>query len=140
LLKFGEGREVVGREDLPLYDREIDFDLIKATGVDRSVDQDRVGPFGAEAVDGLLAPMSGAVVHYPEHAASGLVGLLVHVFTDETLYWSHPILDFAAAEDLGAMNVPSRQVGPGTFAKVLMLNPDGAVWTGGNVGCFRRRA
>jgi hypothetical protein len=63
-------------------------------------------------------------------AASGLVGLLVHDFTDETLYRSHPILNFAAPEDLGAMNVPSRQVGPGTFAKVLMLNPGGAVWTG----------
>ena len=25
---------------------------------------------------------------------------------------SHPVLDFAASEDLGAMNVPSSQVGP----------------------------
>jgi len=130
LLQFGERREVVGREDLPLYDREIDFDLIQPAGVDGSVDEDRVGPFGAKAVDGLLATMSRAVVHDPEDAVSGLVGLLLHHFTDETLYRSHPILDFAASEELGAMNVPSRQVGPGTFAKVLMLNPDGAVGTG----------
>ena len=94
------------------------------------MDEDGVGPFGAEAVDGLLAAMSGAVVHDPEDAASGLVGRLVHDFTDETLYWSHPVLDVAAPEELGAMNVPSRQVGPGTLAKVLMLSPDGAVWTG----------
>jgi len=94
------------------------------------VDEDRVGPFGAEAVDSFLAAMSGAVVHDPEGAASGLVGLLVHDFTYETPYWGHPILDFAAPEDFGAMNVPSGQVGPGTFAKVLMLNPDGVVWTG----------
>ena len=67
------------------------------------------------------------VVHDPEDAASGLVGLLVHDFTDEPLCGSHAILDFAASEDLGAMHVPSRQVGPGTFAKVLMLNPDGAI-------------
>ena len=127
LFKFGQRREVVGREDLPLHDREIDFDLIEPTGVDRSVDEDRVGPFGAEAVDSFLATMSGAVVHNPEDAASGFVGLLAHDFTDETLDRSHPVLDFAAAEDLGAMNVPSRQVGPGTFAKVLMLDPDGAV-------------
>ena len=49
---------------------------------------------------------------------------MVHDFTDETLYWSHPILDFAAPEDLGAMDVLGSQVGPGTFAKVLILNPD----------------
>src|SRR6266496_2743601 len=94
------------------------------------MDEHRVGPFGAEAVDRLLAAMSGAVVHYPEDAASRLIGLLVDDFTDETLYWSHPILDFTAPEDLGAMNVPSRQVSPGTLAKVLVLNPDWAVWTG----------
>src|SRR5260370_181709 len=100
LVKFGERGEVVGREDLSLYDGEIDFDLIKPTGVDGSVDEDRVGPFGAEAVDSFLATMSGAVVHNPEDVASGLVGLLVHDFTDETLYWSHPILDFPAPADL----------------------------------------
>jgi len=91
------------------------------------VDEDRVGPFGAEAADSFLATMSGAVVHDPEDAASGLVGLLVHDFTDETLYWSHPIFDFAAPEDLGAMDVPGSEVGPGTFAKVLMLDPHGTV-------------
>ena len=74
--------------------------------------------------------MSRAVVHDPEDAASGLVGLLIHDFTDEALCGSHSILDFAASENLGAMNVPSSEVGPGTFAKVLMLNPDRAVWTG----------
>jgi hypothetical protein len=69
--------------------------LAAPTGVDGSVDEDRVGPFGAEAVDSFLATMSGAVVHNPGDVASGLVGLLVHDFTDETLYWSHPILDRA---------------------------------------------
>ena len=59
-----------------------------------------------------------------------IVGLLVHDFTDETFYWGYPVLDFAAAEDLGAMHVPCSQVGPGTFAKVLMLDPDGAIWSG----------
>jgi hypothetical protein len=98
--------------------------------VDWSVDEDRVGPFGAKAVDSFLATMCGAVVHDPEDAASGLVGLLAHDVADESLYWSHPILDFATPEDLGAMDVPGSQVGPGTFAKVLMLNPDRASWTG----------
>src|ERR1022692_3399351 len=74
--------------------------------------------------------MSGAVVHDPEDAASGLVGLLVHDFIDETPYRRHPVLDFAAAEDLGAVNIPGSQVGPGTFAKVLMLDCGGTVRRG----------
>ena len=61
LLHLREGAEVIGSEHLALDDREIDFDLIKPTGVDGSVDEDRVGPFGAEAVDSFLATMSGAV-------------------------------------------------------------------------------
>src|SRR5437763_17068864 len=73
--------------------------------------------------------MGGAVVHNPEDAASGLVGFLAHDVVDESLYGSHPILDFATPEDLGAMDVPGSQVGPGAFAKVLMLNPDRAGWT-----------
>src|ERR1700691_3743477 len=85
LFQFGQRSEVVGRENLSLYDGEIDFDLIKPAGVDGSVDEDRVGPFGAVAVDSLLSPMSGAVIHDPEDAASGLVRLLAHYFTDEAL-------------------------------------------------------
>jgi len=98
--------------------------------VDRSVNEDRVGPFGPEAVDSFLATMSGAVVHNPEDPASGRVGLLVHDFTDEALYRSHPVLDLTAAEDFGAVNVPGSQIGPGAFAKVLVLDLRGAVRRG----------
>ena len=94
------------------------------------MDEDRVGPFGAVAIDSFLATMSGAVVHDPEDAASRLVGLLAHDFTDETLYRSHPVLDLAVAEEPGAMNVPSSQIGPGTSAKVFMLDSGGAVRSG----------
>jgi len=47
LFEFGQRREIVGREDLPLHDGEIHFDVIEPTGVDRSVDQDGIGPFVA---------------------------------------------------------------------------------------------
>jgi hypothetical protein len=62
LFEFGQRREIVGREDLPLHDREIDFDLIEPTGVDRSVDEDGIGPLVAQTVGGFLAAMSGGVV------------------------------------------------------------------------------
>ena len=43
LLQFGERREVVGREDLSLNDREIDFDLVEPAGVDLCMNADEVG-------------------------------------------------------------------------------------------------
>ena len=48
VLERGEAREVVGREELALDDGEIDLDLVEPAGVDRGVDEDEVGPFGAE--------------------------------------------------------------------------------------------
>lgn len=130
LFEFGQRREVVRREYFPLYDGEIDLDLVEPTGVDRSVDKDRVGPFGAEAFDRLLAAVSGTVVHDPEDAASGPVGLLGHDFSDEAFHRSNPVFDFAAAENLGAVDVPSGQISPGTFAKVLVLDSGRAVRSG----------
>ncbi len=130
LFEFGQRREVIRREYFSLHDREVNLDLVEPTGVDRGVDEDRVGPFIAEAVDRLLTPVRGTVVHDPEDAASGPVGLLRHDFSDETFDRCNPVFDFAAAEDLGAMDIPSSQLGPSAFTKVLVLDPGGAVRSG----------
>src|SRR5207244_8015231 len=125
LLQFGQRREIVGCEDFSLNDREIDFDLIEPTGVDWSVDEDCVGPLVAKALDSFLAAMSGAVVHDPKDAASGLVGLLSHDFADEPIHRSNPALDFAATENLRPRDIPSRQVAPGPSATVLVASAHG---------------
>ena len=130
LLQFGQGGEIVGREDLALNDGEVDFDLVEPTGVDRSVDENGIGPFVPQTLGSFLAPMSGAVVHDPEDTTSGFVGFLAHDLADEAIHRSNPVLDFAAAKDFGAMDVPSRQVGPGAFTKVFVLDPDGAIRSG----------
>jgi hypothetical protein len=44
-LEFLQRREIVGRENLSLNDREIDFDLVEPTGVNRCMNEDYVGPF-----------------------------------------------------------------------------------------------
>src|ERR1051325_10518518 len=103
----------------------------------RSVDEDGVGPWGSESVDGLLAPMDGAVVHDPEDATCGFVGFLAHDLANEAIDRRNAILEFAATEDFGAMDVPSRQVNPGTPAKVLVFNPRGAVRGGRQSRLFR---
>lgn len=65
----GKVRKVVGGKDLPLDDREIDFDLIDPTGVHRGMDQQQARTFFLQALDRPLAAMSGAVVDDPEDAA-----------------------------------------------------------------------
>jgi len=55
LLEFGEGGEVIGREDLTLDDGEIDLNLVEPAGVDRGMDQHDRGPRRAQAV-GSFSP------------------------------------------------------------------------------------
>ena len=90
------------------------------------------GPLVAQALDGFLASMSGAVVHDPKDTASGFVGFLAHDFGDQPIHRGDAALDFAAAKDLGAMDIPGCQVGPGSFTEVLMLNARRTV------GCWRQ--
>jgi hypothetical protein len=106
LFEFGQRREIVGRENLSLNNGEIDFDLIEPTGVDRRVDEDGIGPVVTQSVGSFLASVNGAVVHDPKDPSGGLVWLLAHDLGDEPIYGSDSAFHFAAAEDLGAMDIP----------------------------------
>ena len=140
LFEIGQGSEIIRGEDLSLNDREVNLNLIEPTGVVRDVDEDGVGPLGTEAVGGFLTPMSGAVVHDPEDATCGLVGLLAHDLVDEAIHRRNAILQLAATEDLGAMDVPSRQVDEAPPRKYLCSTLVGRFGAGGKVGCFERLA
>ena len=126
LLEFGQRREVVRGKDFSLNDGEVDLDLVEPTGVDRGVDKNGVGPYGAEMIGGFLPTMSGTIVHNPEDPMGSFVGRLAHHLINEPIHRSNAVLYFAAAEDLGAMHVPRCQVGPSAFAKVLVLDSHGA--------------
>src|SRR6516225_326718 len=113
------------------------------------MDKSYIGPLGAQAIDGLLTPMSGTVVHNQEDAMCGLVGLLAHDLTDEAINRGNPALGFASAEDLSSMDVPSSKVSPGALTKILVLDSNRTVgsqrqgWlfaaAGLNAGLFIRR-
>ena len=133
LFEIGQRGEIIRREDFSLDNREIDFNLIEPTGVNRRVDEDYIRPFIAQTLDGFLTSMSGTVVHDPKDTASGFIGLQAHDFADESVDRSDAALDLAATEDLGAMNIPGCQVGPGAFAEVLVFDARRAV------GCRRQR-
>ena len=137
LLEIRQGSEVIRGEDLSLNDRKVNLNLIEPTRVGWSVDEDGVRPLGAETVGSFLTPMSGAVVHDPEAAPCGLVGLLAHDFADEAIHRRDAILELASTEDLGAMDVPSGQVDPGTPSKVFVFNPRWTIRGGRQSRLFR---
>ena len=93
--------------------------------------------------------MSGTIIHNPEDPLGGLVGRLAHDLSNKAIHGSNAVLDFAAAEGLGAMHIPRCQVGPSAFAKVLVLDSHGArgsrrqsrlfAASGLNTGLFIRR-
>lgn len=93
--------------------------------MDRSVDEDDVGPLGAKAVGGFLPPVSGAVVHNPEDAAGGFIGLLAHDFAHPATHRRNAVFGFTTSEDLGAMDIPRSQVDPGAPAKILAFHAGG---------------
>lgn len=115
-----------------LNDREIDFDLVEPTGVDRSMNEERIGPLIAQASGSLLTSMSRAVVHNPKDTAGRFVRLLAHDFADEAIHRSDSAFAFTAAEDSCPMDIPSCQISPGAFAKVLVFD------TRGTVGSWRQ--
>ena len=123
LLERFKGREVVGREDLPLQDGEVDFDLIEPTGVDGTMNGDDAGIFFDEAFHAGGAAMRGSVVHDPEHAPGLAVGRPGHHLSDQAIEGNDPCLSLTPAEDLCPMNIERRDVRPGAAPPVFVFDP-----------------
>jgi hypothetical protein len=66
--KVGPGGRVAQCEEFALDDGKVDFDLVEPTGVDRRMDQNDMGPLGAEPVGRWLTAMGGTIVSDQEHA------------------------------------------------------------------------
>jgi len=98
--------------------------------VDGGVHENHVGPLRAEAVDRPLAAMGGAVVHDPENAPCGLVGLSAHDFPHQAIDRSNAGFLSAAAEHLGPMHIPRSQIGPCAFPEVFVFDSGATTWCG----------
>ena len=136
LLEIGEAGAVIGSEDLALNNGEVDLNLVEPTGVNRSVDEYSVPPLGAQPVNSFLATMSGAVIHNPKDATSGLVGFLAHDFTDQAIGGGNSVLDGTTSKELGTMHIPGGKVGPRTLTKLLVLHAHRPVGSRGQSWLF----
>ena len=85
-----------------------------------------IGPAGSNALDCLLTAMSRAVIHDPKNTLGGFVGFAAHHLRDEAIGGSHATLLFTVSEELGAMDVSSRPIGPCAFPEILVLDRHGS--------------
>jgi len=127
LLKAGE---VIGGQDFPLDDREVDLNLVEPTRVNRRVDHHRVGPPTPKSIETGLASMGGPIVHDPEDPAGPTIGLARHHFFDQALEGRDSGFGLTATKHLRPVNIPGGEIGPSPFPLVLMLDPDRSTWSG----------
>jgi hypothetical protein len=103
--------EVIWSDDLALNHREVNLDLVEPGSVSRKVDEAQVGPFSLKALHRSLTPMRRAVVHDPEHAIGGGVGLLFHRLLNQPPEGFDAVLRLTTTEKLRPVNIPGGQVG-----------------------------
>ena len=129
--EFIERGEVVRCERLALQHREADFDLVEPAGVHGAVHEQQVGVAVAQTADRAEPAMGGAIVHDPEDAARMTVRVLVHHLRDKAVERCDAGVGLAAAEESGAVDVESSEVGPSPAALVLVLDLAGLARLGG---------
>ena len=71
--------------------------------------------------------MTGAVVDDPKDPMGLAVGILTHDLLNQAVEGDNGAAGLATAVDLGSVDIPGGQIGPGTEASILMLDLEGRV-------------
>jgi len=98
------------------------------------VNQKGIGPTGSDAFHCLLTAMSRAVIHDPKKALGGFVWFVTHDLRDEAVGGNNSVFVLTVSEELGTMDVPSRQIAPSALAEIFVLYPHrsaGGRWQSG---------
>ena len=131
---FGDGIEigkVVGCQNLPLDNREVDFDLVEPTGMDGGMHERQAGIKITEAFGGSVATMRRAVVHDPEDTTGVAIGWPCHHLFDQPVKGGDAVLTFAAAKDAGPVDIHESQLP--TVERALLVaarRPNPSPWDG----------
>ncbi len=94
--------------------------------MDRCMDQNNIGPLGAEPVGRWLTAMRGTIVSDQEHATRRTIRLPAHDLNDEALESCDAVLELAAAKKLGSLHVPRSEIRQRVGSDVFVLNIDRA--------------
>src|SRR6516225_10073611 len=95
--------KVVWCKDLSLNDREVNFDLIQPTGMDRGVNQNEMRPAGAQSFNGSLSAVRRTIIDNAKDAAGRTIRLISHDLCDEAIERGAAIGQFTSAKDLSLM-------------------------------------
>lgn len=140
VLDLNERGEIVWRQSFALDEGEVDLDLVEPTGVERAVDEHKIGESRLEASDGRLAAVRGAIVHDPKDVARIAVGSGSHDLRDEAVEGLDAGSFLATAEDLWAVYLERSHIGPGATASILVFDRCSLSGARGREGCLRMRA
>lgn len=116
--------KVVRSKKFTLNDGEVDLNLAEPTGVDRRMNQNRIVPFGSDAISGPLAAVGGAIVGDDEHTVGGTIRLLAHDLRDKALERGDASLALATPEQPGTMYIPRGQISQRAGPRIFVLDTD----------------
>jgi hypothetical protein len=113
--------KVIGREHLPLDDRDVAFHLVQPTGVDRGLDHLDAGVDLMPPVLRRVTARRRAVVHDPEQA----FGRMIRCLRQHLVHQAAKRLDagrrFTPAHHVSPADLPGRELWPGATAFVLVF-------------------
>jgi hypothetical protein len=128
--------KIVGCQDLPLDDREVDFKLVEPTGMNRRMHECEAWVEIPQTLSGSRSAMRRAVVHDPEDATGVVIRRSCHHLLDKPVKGCDAILFFATTENPGPVDVQGCDVGPGAATEILMLDMHGSPRTATLCGVF----
>jgi hypothetical protein len=107
----------------------------------RKMDEPQIGEGPFQTLHRGISSVRGTIVHHPEDPIRRGVGLLSHHLIYQPTEGLDPIFRFAAAKELGAMDIPGGQIGQRAplrsySCSTRVFRPSSA----GRVGLGRRRA
>src|SRR5262249_49749865 len=114
--------KVIGRQNLSLNNREIDFHLVEPTSMNRRMHQDQASISFPLAANRSLAAVGRAVVHDQEYPLGVAIPLVVQDLSDEPSERPDPCFRFATTEHNATTHIPSCQILQRSLALILRFD------------------
>ena len=119
--------EMIGCEDLALNDREVNFDLVEPTGMNRQMDGKHVRPSLLQPLDTAISAMGRGIIDDEKDPFGILIRCLVHNLCQEPIEGCNARFGLTSSKQFSAMHIPSCKISQRTFAFIFVLDKDGMV-------------
>jgi hypothetical protein len=117
--------EIVRCKNLPLDNREINFNLVEPAGMNGPVNKREITILVQESLGGLWTAMRRTVVDDPEDPASLAIGTALHDLIHQAIKRCDATVGFATTKNFSAVDIEGRQIGPGPKPLVFVFDSHG---------------